>query len=148
MILEGMVATFNCLIQKSTSAESLAYYNKGIGDCYRYLGATTGVDYYIAMELTNNAYKTAIVIAEDLPKLTLVRLGTHLNYCCFLSECRRDLKAAIAVAKKMSNEITESIIFEDDYALRKTATSVKQMFDDNIALWSTEINSKEIYVHK
>eukprot|EP00403_Amphidinium_massartii_P027302 CAMPEP_0178398776 /NCGR_PEP_ID=MMETSP0689_2-20121128/14944_1 /TAXON_ID=160604 /ORGANISM="Amphidinium massartii, Strain CS-259" /LENGTH=241 /DNA_ID=CAMNT_0020019543 /DNA_START=98 /DNA_END=823 /DNA_ORIENTATION=+ len=127
------------LIPKSSSGESIVFYQKMKGDYYRYIAEfTDGDKKSSAAENARKSYEEAQKVAEkDLAVTHPIRLGLALNFSVFQYEVLQNPEEACKMARTAFEDAIAELdsVAEDSY---KDATLIMQLLRDNLTLWTSD----------
>merc|ERR1711862_766591 len=129
--------TTKCLPLASDD-ESNAFFQKMIGDYYRYVAESATEDKI--EEVRNGAldgYSKAQQRAQSLNACNPIRLGLALNYSVFQYEVMNDHKKACELGESALTEALEKIDDVDEETFRD-AKSIIELLKENLSLWKEE----------
>merc|ERR1712139_50866 len=118
--------------------ESKAFFQKMIGDYYRYVAESAREDKL--EEVKNGAlegYKEADKLSGSLNACNPIRLGLALNFSVFYYEVMNDHKKACDLGEKALTEALEKIDDVDEETFRD-AKSIIELLKENLSLWKEE----------
>lgn len=131
------------LLKKATDVEAKIFYNKMIGDYFRYIAENLEdekKDNYAQKSL--EAYEKAFADASSLSITNPIRLGLALNFSVFYYEVLNKQDKACSIAKETlevaKQELANVDEEEDEY---KDAFSIINLLQENLNMWSIEIES-------
>ena len=118
--------------------ESKAFFQKMIGDYYRYVAESAAQD--IIEEVKKGAldgYEQADKLSKGLNACNPIRLGLALNYSVFHYEVMKNHKSACELADKALQDALEKIdeLEEEDF---RDAKSIIELLKENLTLWKEE----------
>ena len=132
------------MIPHASSGESKVFY-KMKGDYYRYLAEfATQNDRKEAAENSLIAYKAASDIStSELVPTHPIRLGLALNFSVFYYEILNSPDRACRLAKAAFDDAIAELdtLNEESY---KDSTLIMQLLRDNLTLWTSDIQGKDI----
>ena len=128
------------LLPAVSDSQSIVYFNKVKGDCYRYLAEIdpSNSDLSGNAQRARSSYEVAMKSANDDMKMAdPVYLGLILNFCVFQYEILQMKDEAIDRADASFNEAVKYLdeLDEVEYA---EATMILQLIKDNISIWKEE----------
>ena len=125
-------------LKHSTDDESKAFFQKMIGDYYRYVAESAQADKL--EEVKNGAldgYKKADALCKSLNACNPIRLGLALNFSVFYYEVMNDHKKACELGESALTEALEKIDDVDEETFRD-AKSIIELLKENLSLWKEE----------
>ena len=128
----------NKCIKHSADDESKAFFQKMIGDYYRYVAESAQADKL--EEVKNGAldgYKKADALCKSLNACNPIRLGLALNFSVFYYEVMNDHKKACELGERALTEALEKIDDVDEETFRD-AKSIIELLKENLSLWKEE----------
>lgn len=119
--------------------ESKAFFQKMIGDYYRYIAeSATGDNQKETSTKALEAYEHASTLAnEKLFPCNPIRLGLALNFSVFYFECMNDSKKACSLAENALQDALSKIDDCDEETFRD-AKSIIELLKENLSLWKEE----------
>ena len=118
--------------------ESKAFFQKMIGDYYRYVAESARDD---KLEVVKNGalegYDQAKKLSESLNACNPIRLGLALNFSVFYYEVMNDHKHACELGEKALADALEKIDEVDEETFRD-AKSIIELLKENLSLWKEE----------
>jgi len=118
--------------------ESKAFFQKMIGDYYRYVAESASGDKL--EEVKNGAlegYQHAKQLSESLNACNPIRLGLALNFSVFYYEVMSNHKEACVLGEKALADALEKIDEVDEETFRD-AKSIIELLKENLSLWKEE----------
>merc|ERR1711934_1257593 len=118
--------------------ESKAFFQKMIGDYYRYVAESATADKL--EEVKNGAlegYQHAKKLSESLNACNPIRLGLALNFSVFYYEVMNNHKTACEYGEKALTDALEKIDEVDEETFRD-AKSIIELLKENLSLWKEE----------
>merc|ERR1719222_57307 len=118
--------------------ESKAFFQKMIGDYYRYVAESATADKL--EEVKNGAlkgYEEADKLSKGLNPCNPIRLGLALNFSVFHYEVMNDKKRACDLGEQALTEALEKIDDVDEETFRD-AKSIIELLKENLSLWKEE----------
>merc|ERR1711959_189550 len=118
--------------------ESKAFFQKMIGDYYRYIAESAREDKL--EEVKNGAlegYQAAKQLSESLNACNPIRLGLALNFSVFYYEVMNNHKLACELGEKALADALEKIDEVDEETFRD-AKSIIELLKENLSLWKEE----------
>jgi 14-3-3 protein epsilon len=118
--------------------ESKAFFQKMIGDYYRYVAESARDDKLL--EVKNGAlsgYEEAKRLSESLNACNPIRLGLALNFSVFYYEVMNNHKTACEYGEKALADALEKIDEVDEETFRD-AKSIIELLKENLSLWKEE----------
>ena len=118
--------------------ESKAFFQKMIGDYYRYVAESAkGDNLKTVKEGAQEGYQQAHALSEKLNACNPIRLGLALNFSVFPYEVMNDHKKACELGEKALSEALEKIDDVDEETFRD-AKSIIELLKENLSLWKEE----------
>merc|ERR1712226_1252834 len=118
--------------------ESKAFFQKMIGDYYRYVAESAAEDKIQGVrDGALKGYEAAQQHAKDLNACNPIRLGLALNYSVFQYEVMNDHKKACELGESALTEALEKIDDVDEETFRD-AKSIIELLKENLSLWKEE----------
>ena len=118
--------------------ESKAFFQKMIGDYYRYVAESAGEDKIEQVKSgALKGYEEADKLSKGLNACNPIRLGLALNYSVFYYEVMNDHKKACEFGEKALSEALEKIDDVDEETFRD-AKSIIELLKENLSLWKEE----------
>ena len=118
--------------------ESKAFFQKMIGDYYRYVAESARED---KLDTVKNGalegYNQAKTLSESLNACNPIRLGLALNFSVFYYEVMNDHKHACELGEKALADALEKIDEVDEETFRD-AKSIIELLKENLSLWKEE----------
>jgi 14-3-3 protein epsilon len=118
--------------------ESKAFFQKMIGDYYRYVAESARED---KLDTVKNGalegYNQANTLSESLNACNPIRLGLALNFSVFYYEVMNDHKHACELGEKALADALEKIDEVDEETFRD-AKSIIELLKENLSLWKEE----------
>ena len=130
-------------LAKATDDEAKTFYQKMIGDYYRYIAENATGD--SLEKATNGAlehYDLAQKAAEPLKPYNSTKLGLALNFSVFHYEVKSDTSKACSLAEEAldaAKQNTDNMDNED----ARDALSIVELLKENLALWKEEDQNDE-----
>jgi len=118
--------------------ESKAFFQKMIGDYYRYVAESATADKI--EEVKSGAlegYEQADKLSQNLNACNPIRLGLALNFSVFHYEVMNNHKKACELGEKALTEALEKIDDVDEETFRD-AKSIIELLKENLSLWKEE----------
>merc|ERR1719453_2945397 len=127
----------NCL-SLAQDDESKAFFQKMIGDYYRYVAESAAEDKVAAVrDGALKGYSEATKHSGSLNACNPIRLGLALNYSVFQYEVMNDHKKACELGESALTEALEKIDDVDEETFRD-AKSIIELLKENLSLWKEE----------
>ena len=127
----------NC-ISLAKDDESKAFFQKMIGDYYRYVAESAAEDKVAQVrDGALEGYGAASDHAQSLNACNPIRLGLALNYSVFQYEVMNDHKKACELGESALTEALEKIDDVDEETFRD-AKSIIELLKENLSLWKEE----------
>ena len=101
-------------------------------------------EYIKFSEHTENQYKKALTLAQNLPMHDLLKINLAINYSVFLYEIKNAREEAKAFAKQAFDECMKSIDELNKSKSLETITAIK-ILKENITLWDIEVEAAESF---
>ena len=118
--------------------ESKAFFQKMIGDYYRYVAESAREDkIQVVKDGALNGYNQAKTLSESLNACNPIRLGLALNFSVFYYEVMNDHKHACELGEKALADALEKIDEVDEETFRD-AKSIIELLKENLSLWKEE----------
>ena len=118
--------------------ESKAFFQKMIGDYYRYVAESAGEDKIEQVKSgALKGYEEADKLSKGLNACNPIRLGLALNYSVFYYEVMNDHKKACEFGEKALSEALEKIDDVDKETFRD-AKSIIELLKENLSLRTEE----------
>ena len=127
-------------LEHEKNTEPKVFYQKMMGDYYRYLVEIEPLDSKEREETANKskeAYELAKKESKDLPEIHPIRLGLSLNYSVFHYEIKGCPEEACKIAKEAFDSALAVLDDVDDITY-KDSTLIMQLLRDNLTLWKPE----------
>jgi 14-3-3 protein epsilon len=125
-------------LPKAADDEAKTFYQKMIGDYYRYIAENaTGDSLAKATQGALDNYEKAQESAEKLKPYNSTRLGLALNYSVFHYEVKNDIPKACSLAEAALESAKENIDNMDNEDARD-ALSIVELLKENLSLWKEE----------
>ena len=124
--------------------ESKAFFQKMIGDYYRYVAESAKGD---QLEKVKNGalagYEAARKHSDQLNACNPIRLGLALNFSVFQYEVMNNHKNACELGEKALQEALEKIDDVDEETFRD-AKSIIELLKENLSLWKEEEGGNDV----
>ena len=118
--------------------ESKAFFQKMIGDYYRYVAESATSDTLEKVKKgALKGYEEADKLSQSLNACNPIRLGLALNFSVFHYEVMNDHKKACELGEKALSEALEKIDDVDEETFRD-AKSIIELLKENLSLWKEE----------
>ena len=118
--------------------ESKAFFQKMIGDYYRYVAESASADKIEEVKQgALGGYEEADKFSKDLNPCNPIRLGLALNFSVFHYEVMNDHKKACELGEKALSDALEKIDDVDEETFRD-AKSIIELLKENLSLWKEE----------
>jgi 14-3-3 protein epsilon len=118
--------------------ESKAFFQKMVGDYYRYVAESATADKLEEVKTgALNGYTKADELSKNLNACNPIRLGLALNFSVFHYEVMNDHKKALELGEKALTEALEKIDDVDEETF-KDAKSIIELLKENLSLWKEE----------
>ena len=125
-------------VQKCTTDETKAFFQKMIGDYYRYVAECAKGD---QLDTVKNgaleAYNESNTNCQTLNACNPIRLGLALNFSVFHYEVMNDHKKACELGESALSDALEKIDDVDEETFRD-AKSIIELLKENLSLWKEE----------
>jgi hypothetical protein len=130
------VVKSNCIA--SDDIESKAFFQKMIGDYYRYVAENASEDKLQPLkEGALQFYEEATITSEKLNPCNPIRLGLALNFSVFHFEVMNNHPKACELGEKALQEALDKIDECDEETFRD-AKSIIELLKENLSLWKEE----------
>ncbi|KAL0887007.1 hypothetical protein Bca101_010990 [Brassica carinata] len=127
------------LLPNASTDDSKVFYLKMKGDYHRYLSdSKTGPARVQAAKDTLEIYKSAKVIALNLPSTNIPRLGLALNLSLFYYETLMSTKAACLTAKEAYDAAITELHAVREESFEDTVL-IMHLIRDRVTLWTDEL---------
>ena len=124
--------------------ESKAFFQKMIGDYYRYVAESAKGDQLDKVKSGALAgYTAARTHSDNLNACNPIRLGLALNFSVFQYEVMNDHKNACELGEKALQEALEKIDDVDEETFRD-AKSIIELLKENLSLWKEEEGGNDV----
>ena len=128
----------NRCIKLAAEDESKAFFQKMIGDYYRYVAESASEDKLQSVkDGALNGYEEADKLSKSLNPCNPIRLGLALNYSVFHYEVMNDHKKACTLGEEALSQALEKIDDVDEETFRD-AKSIIELLKENLSLWKEE----------
>ena len=128
----------NDCLKLAQDDESKAFFQKMIGDYYRYVAESAKGDALDKVKTgAQEGYEAAHTLSEKLNACNPIRLGLALNYSVFHYEVMNDHKKACELGERALTEALEKIDDVDEETFRD-AKSIIELLKENLSLWKEE----------
>ena len=118
--------------------ESKAFFQKMIGDYYRYVAESATEDKLEKVKQgALKGYEDANTLSKGLNPCNPIRLGLALNFSVFYYEVMNDHKKACELGEAALSEALEKIDDVDEETFRD-AKSIIELLKENLSLWKEE----------
>ena len=118
--------------------ESKAFFQKMIGDYYRYVAESATADKLETVKSgALKGYEEADKLSKSLNACNPIRLGLALTFSVFHYEVKNDHKKACELGEKALSEALEKIDDVDEETFRD-AKSIIELLKENLSLWKVE----------
>ena len=118
--------------------ESKAFFQKMIGDYYRYVAESATADKLETVKQgALKGYEEADKLSKSLNACNPIRLGLALNFSVFYYEVMNDHKKACELGEQSLSEALEKIDDVDEETFRD-AKSIIELLKENLSLWKEE----------
>merc|ERR1712054_21065 len=118
--------------------ESKAFFQKMIGDYYRYVAESATADKLETVKAgALKGYEEADKLSKGLNACNPIRLGLALNFSVFYYEVMNDHKKACELGEAALSEALEKIDDVDEETFRD-AKSIIELLKENLSLWKEE----------
>ena len=128
----------NQCLKLASENESKAFFQKMIGDYYRYVAESATAA--TLEEVKNGAlegYTQSDALSKELNACNPIRLGLALNFSVFHYEVMNDHKKACELGEAALTEALEKIDDVDEETFRD-AKSIIELLKENLSLWKEE----------
>lgn len=127
------------LLPNASTDDSKVFYLKMKGDYHRYLSdSKSGAARVQAVKDTLQIYKSAQVIALNLPSTNIPRLGLALNLSLFYYETLMSTKAACLTAKEAYDAAITELHAVREESFEDTVL-IMHLIRDRVTLWTDEL---------
>ena len=131
------IVSDNCLALAAED-ESKAFFQKMIGDYYRYVAESAKADKLTTVkDGALKGYTEANELSQKLNACNPIRLGLALNFSVFYYEVMNDHKKACELGESALSEALEKIDEVDEETFRD-AKSIIELLKENLSLWKEE----------
>ena len=130
-------------INLAVDNESKAFFQKMIGDYYRYVAESATDQLEEVKQGALNGYLQAQKLSEELNACNPIRLGLALNFSVFYYEVMNDHKKACELGEVALTEALEKIDDVDEETFRD-AKSIIELLKENLSLWKEEENDNAV----
>jgi len=141
-LCENIIKTIDqCLLPKSSDAESSVFYHKMKADYYRYIAENIEESRKKSFgDKSLASYNEAMKNAENLEVINPIRLGLALNFSVFYYEVIGDRDKACTIAKETLSNANEQLqkFDENDDEEHKDAISIANLLQENLSMWTSE----------
>ena len=130
------------VLTKPADDESKVFFEKMVGDYYRYIAETAQGDKL--EQVKQEALKSYTEASRvTLPSCNSIKLGLALNFSVFYYEVLKDHKKACDLAEQNLQEALEKIdeISEEDF---RDAKSIIELLKENLTLWKEEEGGQNV----
>merc|ERR1711913_54518 len=125
-------------IKLAAEYESKAFFQKMIGDYYRYVAESATADKLESVKQgALKGYEAADTLSKGLNPCNPIRLGLALNFSVFHYEVMNDHKKACELGEQALSEALEKIDDVDEETFRD-AKSIIELLKENLSLWKEE----------
>ena len=125
-------------LKLAANDESKTFFQKMIGDYYRYAAESASADKLEELKAgANDGYNQAEQLSKGLNECNPIRLGLALNYSVFQYEVMNDHKKALELGEKALTDALEKIDDVDEETFRD-AKSIIELLKENLSLWKEE----------
>ena len=125
-------------LKLATDNESKAFFQKMVGDYYRYVAESAAEDKLQSVkDGALKGYAEADKLSQDLNPCNPIRLGLALNFSVFYYEVMSNHKKACELGEKALSEALEKIDDVDEETFRD-AKSIIELLKENLSLWKEE----------
>jgi 14-3-3 protein epsilon len=133
-----IVSVKNLCLKVAATDETKAFFQKMIGDYYRYEAECAGEDTIANVkEGALSHYQLAQGASETLNPCNPIRLGLALNFSVFHYEVLNNKKQAIELGETALSDALEKIDDVDEETFRD-AKSIIELLKENLSLWKEE----------
>ena len=134
----------NKCIGLAVDNESKAFFQKMIGDYYRYVAESASeATLEEVKQGALSGYQEADKLSKDLNACNPIRLGLALNFSVFYYEVMNDHKKACELGEVALTEALEKIDDVDEETFRD-AKSIIELLKENLSLWKEEENDNAV----
>eukprot|EP00356_Strombidium_inclinatum_P017324 CAMPEP_0170490708 /NCGR_PEP_ID=MMETSP0208-20121228/8807_1 /TAXON_ID=197538 /ORGANISM="Strombidium inclinatum, Strain S3" /LENGTH=238 /DNA_ID=CAMNT_0010766149 /DNA_START=50 /DNA_END=766 /DNA_ORIENTATION=+ len=131
-------------IKLAIDNESKAFFQKMIGDYYRYVAeSASGATLEEVKNGALEGYKQSDLLSKELNACNPIRLGLALNFSVFYYEVMNDHKKACELGEVALTEALEKIDDVDEETFRD-AKSIIELLKENLSLWKEEEGDHEV----
>merc|ERR1712227_107971 len=124
--------------------ESKAFFQKMIGDYYRYVAeSATEATLEQVKQGALSGYDKANTLSQGLNACNPIRLGLALNFSVFYYEVMNDHKKACELGESALSEALEKIDDVDEETFRD-AKSIIELLKENLSLWKEEERGNDV----
>ena len=128
----------NDAMKSLSDAEGKAFFQKMIGDYYRYMAESAQNERLSqARDGALEAYKEASTSTGELQACNPIKLGLALNFSVFYYEVMQDNKQACKLAEEALQDAMAKIDEVDEETFRD-AKSIIELLKENLTLWKEE----------
>ena len=128
----------NDCMKLAAEDESKAFFQKMIGDYYRYVAESASADKIDSVKKgALDGYNEADKLSKGLNACNPIRLGLALNFSVFHYEVMNDHKKACELGESALSEALEKIDDVDEETFRD-AKSIIELLKENLSLWKEE----------
>ena len=128
----------NKCIGLAAEDESKAFFQKMVGDYYRYVAESATADTLDQVKSgALKGYEEADKLSKGLNACNPIRLGLALNFSVFYYEVMNDHKKACELGEAALSEALEKIDDVDEETFRD-AKSIIELLKENLSLWKEE----------
>ena len=128
----------NKCVKLAAEDESKAFFQKMIGDYYRYVAESATEDTLQKVKQgALKGYEEADKLSKGLNACNPIRLGLALNFSVFYYEVMNDHKKACELGESALSEALEKIDDVDEETFRD-AKSIIELLKENLSLWKEE----------
>ena len=125
-------------VKLAAEDESKAFFQKMIGDYYRYVAESAQGDQLEQVKAgALKGYDEANKLSKGLNACNPIRLGLALNFSVFYYEVMNDHKKACELGEAALSEALEKIDDVDEETFRD-AKSIIELLKENLSLWKEE----------
>ena len=125
-------------IHLAADDESKAFFQKMVGDYYRYVAESAQGDKLdVVKKGALEAYQNASQLSKGLNACNPIRLGLALNFSVFYYEVMNDHKKACELGEMALTDSLEKIDDVDEETFRD-AKSIIELLKENLSLWKEE----------
>merc|ERR1711981_624748 len=131
-------------VKLAAEDESRAFFQKMIGDYYRYVAESASEDKLEKVkEGALKGYEVANKLSQGLNACNPIRLGLALNFSVFYYEVMNNHKKACELGESALSEALEKIDDVDEETFRD-AKSIIELLKENLSLWKEEENDNAV----